>query len=241
MDLHKLDSLKHKLDSLRPLPEHTMKCLYDQIVLEWTYNSIAIEGNTLTLQETKVVLEGVTVGGKSIIEHLEAINHKHAIEYLQELIGNDEPFCQRIIKLLHQLVLKGFDNENAGGYRNQNVLITGAQHIPPEPFKLDQLMENLVNWYHECEDHPIIRAAILHCDFVNIHPFIDGNGRTARLLMNFELIRSGHLPVVIKAANRLEYYQALDKAATTKDYQDFIDIIIQAELETLERHLYLIP
>lgn len=240
MGFEKLDQLKAQLDALRPLPEHTVKSLHEQLVVEWTYNSNAIEGNTLTLKETKVVLEGITIGGKSLPEHFEVINHKDAITYVESIIAQDDPFSERLVKSIHQLVLKTIDDNNAGAYRDQNVVISGAEHEPPDHLHLVEQMGTLVEQYHRCELHPVERAARLHTDFVKIHPFVDGNGRTARLLMNFELLRNGYLPVVIQVADRLAYYDALDTAHTTGDYSAFIKMVVDAEIAEIKKHLRLI-
>lgn len=168
----------------------------------------------------------------------EAINHENAIEYLEELIGTKSEISEWNIKRLHQLVLKGIDDENAGRYRSHNVIISGAQHRPPEYIKVPELMEKLIMNYDEWDKyHPIIRASLLHGKLVKIHPFIDGNGRTSRLIMNMELMRNGYVPVIIKKDNRLKYYEALDKAHTTGDYTDFIKIVTKAENEMLDRYL----
>ncbi|GKV64081.1 MULTISPECIES: Fic family protein [unclassified Sporosarcina] len=222
-----IDEKKRRLDAARPLPEYTVQSLREKLFLEWTYNSNAIEGNTLTLNETKVVLEGITVGGKTVREHLEVINHRDAISYVEEIVHKADAMSEWQIKNLHRLVLKGINDEYAGVYRNQQVFISGAQHIPPEPFKIQEQMEQLLIWYHGAAQslHPIARAAMLHAIFVGIHPFIDGNGRTSRLLMNLELMKAGYPPVIIRVENRLTYYNALDKAHTTEDYQDFIDLV----------------
>ena len=175
-----LDDIDKKLETLnnkRPLSKETVKSLQEAINLEWTYNSNGIEGNTLTLKETKVVLEGITIGGKSVVEHLEAINHENAIEYLEGLIKDKTEITEWNIKSLHQLILKGIDDDNAGKYRNQDVTISGANHRPPEyvvvPELMEKLMINYEDWYYY---HPIIRAALLHGELVKIHPFIEPNG-----------------------------------------------------------------
>lgn len=240
MGFERLDQLKKQLDLLRPLPPYTVKSLHENMLLEWTYHSNAIEGNTLTLKETKVVLEGITIGGKSMREHFEAINHKEAIEYVESIVGQKEPLSEREIKSIHQLILKNTDDENAGVYRNQNVTISGAEHTPPDHLLLNEQMTNLVAQHLGSELHPVERAARLHVDFVKVHPFVDGNGRTARLLMNFELLSSGYLPVVIKVANRLAYYEALDEAHTKDDYSAFISLVANSEIESLEKHLQII-
>ena len=236
-----VDSLKKELDSKRPIPKETLKSLRESINLEWIYNSNGIEGNTLTLRETQVVLEGITVGGKSIKEHLEAINHEKAILFLDDLVKDNEPISEWNIKNIHQLVLKDIDNENAGRYRKENVTIKGATHIPPDYLKLPELMEKLILTYNTwSEYHPIIQAALLHGELVKIHPFVDGNGRTSRLLMNLDLMNNGYNPVIIKKESRLKYYEALDKAHTTGNYTDFVKLVTKLEVEMLKKYLELL-
>ena len=236
-----VDSLKKVLDSKRPIPKETLKSLRESINLEWTYNSNGIEGNTLTLRETQVVLEGITVGGKSIKEHLEVINHEKAILFLDDLVKDNEPISEWNIKNIHQLILKDIDNENAGRYRKENVTIKGAIHIPPDYLKVPELMGRLVLTYNNWREyHPIIQAALLHGELVKIHPFIDGNGRTSRLLMNLVLMNKGYNPVIIKKESRLKYYEALDKAHTTGDYTDFVKLVNKLEIEMLNKYLELL-
>ena len=236
-----VDSLKRELDSKRPIPKETLKSLRESINLEWTYNSNGIEGNTLTLRETQVVLEGITVGGKSIKEHLEAINHEKAILFLDDLVKDNEPISEWNIKNIHGLILKDIDNENAGRYRKENVTIKSATHIPPDYLKLPELMEKLILTYNTwSEYHPIVQAALLHGELVKIHPFIDGNGRTSRLLMNLDLMNNGYNPVIIKKDSRLKYYEALDKAHTTANYTDFVKLVIELEVEMLKKYLELL-
>jgi len=238
---NEVDNLKMELDSKRPIPKETLKSLKESINLEWTYNSNGIEGNTLTLRETQVVLEGITVGGKTITEHLEAINHEKAILYLDDLVKGKQPITEWNIKNIHQLILKEIDNENAGRYRKENVTIKGATHIPPDFVKIPELMEKLILNYDVWNKyHPIIRSALLHGEFVKIHPFVDGNGRTSRLIMNLDLMNHGYNPVIIKKENRLEYYEVLDKAHTTGDYTDFIKLVTKLEIEMLKKYLKLL-
>ncbi len=230
-----IDQKKQQLDSMRPLPMHTLASLREKMILDWTYHSNAIEGNTLTLSETKIVLEGITVGGKSMHEHLEAINHKEAILYLESLVLNKEILSEWDIKNLHQLVLKNIDPSNAGAYRHENVVIGGAKHVPPAHYLLTEQMEK---YTAQCRDwkrfHPIIRASLVHGEFVRIHPFIDGNGRTARLLMNFELMKAGYPPAIIDISQRLTYYLALDKAHVKGDYTELVDLIAQSVGKSLD-------
>ena len=236
-----VDKLKEELDSKRPMPKDTLKSLKESINLEWTYNSNGIEGNTLTLRETQVVFEGITVGGKTIKEHLEAINHEKAILYLDELVKESNPVTEWNIRNIHQLILKEIDNENAGRYRKENVTVKGAVYIPSDYIKVPELMEKLIlNYETWTKYHPIIQAALLHGELVKIHPFVDGNGRTSRLIMNLDLMNHGYNPVIIKKKDRLEYYEALDKAHTIGDYTDFIKLITKLEIEMLNKYLELL-
>lgn len=237
----KVDKLNKELNSKRPISKETLKSLKESINLEWTYNSNGIEGNTLTLRETQVVLEGITVGGKSLKEHLEAINHEQAILFLDDLIKDKEPVTEWNIKNIHQLVLKEIDDDNAGKYRDENVKIKGATHTPPDYLIVPELMEKLIINYEDWKKyHPIIRAALLHGELVKIHPFVDGNGRTSRLVMNLSLMNSGYLPVIVKKEKRLEYYNALDKAHTTGNYTDFVKLVNELEIEMLNKYLELL-
>lgn len=222
-----LDAQKARLDALRPLPPALARNLHEDLVLRWTYHSNAIEGNTLTLKETRVVLEGITVGGKLLREHFEAINHRDAIVYVESLVAGAEPLSEWQIRAIHQLVLKNIDDANAGRYRTINVLIAGAAHRPPDAAQVPAAMSDLVAWLHAPANdlHPVERSARLHADLVKIHPFVDGNGRTSRLLMNLELLRAGFPAVVLPVEQRLRYYEALDLAHTGGDYTPFLDLI----------------
>lgn len=222
-----IDEQKKAIDLRRPLTKNQYNTLRNNLIVEWTYNSNAIEGNTLTLSETKVVLEGITIGGKSVVEHLEAINHRDAILFLESIVDRQEEISEWNIRNLHQIILKDIDNLNAGKYRMENVLISGAKHIPPDYLMVPVQMQKLVyednrEWIHY---HPVVRAALLHGEFVKIHPFIDGNGRTARLLLNLVLMSNGYPPIVIKKESRLAYYEALDTAHTTLNYSKFVHLI----------------
>lgn len=238
---NEVDSKLKKLNSKRPLPKETIKSLEENNILNWTYNSNAIEGNTLTLRETKVVLEGITIGGKSVKEHLEALNHKEAILFLEDLVNGNTELLEWNIKNLHALILKGIDNQNAGKYRQEKVVISGATQKPVDYVQVPEKMEKLILEYDEWQQfHPLIRAALLHGEFVFIHPFVDGNGRTARLLMNFEAMKSGYLPIIIRAEERTRYYDALDKAMANHDYTDFVKLIVEEENKILDQYLTLV-
>jgi Fic family protein len=227
INFNKLDGLKQKLDSFRPLPPEIVSNLHEDLVLRWTYHSNAIEGNTLTLKETKVALEGITIGGKTIREHFEAINHREAIFFVEDLVKGNESLSEWQIKSIHQLILKNIDDKNAGVYRKTNVIISGADHVPPDALHVESDMQRFITWYQKegLTLHPIERAARVHADFVKIHPFVDGNGRTSRLLMNLELLKSGFPPVVLPVEKRLDYYEALDAAHTKNEYEPFLTLI----------------
>ena len=234
-----IDEKKAQLDELRPLPQNTLKSLQEKISLEWTYHSNAIEGNTLTLKETKVVLEGITIGGKSLKEHLEAINHNTAIEHINKLIQKKEDISEQQIKQMHFLILSKIDSDNVGVYRTENIFIVGAGHTPPDYHLVADEMKKFIQEYKESWKalHPIERSALLHIEFVKIHPFVDGNGRTARLLQNFELMKAGFPPVVIKKEQRLDYYNTLDKAHIQNQVEGFIKLSAGCLEKSLDLYL----
>lgn len=233
-DFSYIDLLKESIDRHRPFSKKLADSLHEKLIVEWTYNSNAIEGNTLTLSETKVVLEGITIGGKSMVEHLETVNHREAILFVEDLVSDKEPLCEWNIKNIHALILKEIDNQNAGKYRMENVVISGAKHIPPKHYEINNLMQKLIAEYKNDwkNYHPILRATLLHGEFVKIHPFIDGNGRTSRLLLNFELMKSGYTPIIIKNNNRAKYYDAIDLAHTTMNYGPFVELVSELVVES---------
>ncbi|WP_371373856.1 Fic family protein [Sporomusa aerivorans] len=237
--LKQIDEKKALLDSKRPFPRHTLESLREKLLVEWTYHSNAIEGNTLTLSETKVVLEGITIGGKTLREHLEVINHREAIGYIEEIITKKEDLSDWQIKNIHAIVLKGILPESAGVYRRENVFISGAEHIPPDYVQVPAQMAELLEWYKgEAQKlHAVERAAILHSWFVKIHPFVDGNGRTARLLLNFELMKNGYVPIVIKKEQRVEYYDSLDFSHVKGDYSGFVKLAAQILEDTFDFYI----
>ncbi len=242
MDFEKLNKLKTKLDTYRPLSTKILQNLHEDLVLRWTYHSNAIEGNTLTLQETKVVLEGITIGGKLLREHFEAINHKEAIFFIEAQAQKDESLSEYNIKQIHSLILKNIDDANKGAYRKTNVIISGAEHKPPQSFEVPPKMEQFIKEYNAKKKmlHPVELASFVHIEFVGIHPFIDGNGRTSRLLMNLELIKAGFPPVVIRVEDRLEYYKALDTAHTTGDNRLFLALMENVVEKSFEPYFYVL-
>lgn len=239
--LHAVDDEKRRLDAKRPLPPHTIASLRDKLALEWTYHSNAIEGNTLTLRETKVVLEGITVGGKTLREHFEAINHRDAISYVEEIVSRNEALTEWQIRNIHALVLKGVDDGGAGQYRRENVALVGASTTPPDFLRLEEEMSSLIDWYERAQQlHPIERASELHTRFVKIHPFVDGNGRTGRLLLNFELLKAGYPPAVIRKEDRLPYYDARDDACASRVYDGVTVLVAEAVQRSLQIYLTLL-
>jgi len=242
LELHEIlkhvDLGKAKLDALRPLPSSTAASLRESLALDWTYNSNAIEGNTLTLSETKVVLEGITVGGKSLREHLEAVNHRDAIEYVENLVKSREALTEQDILTLHGLVLKGIDSNEAGRYRRQNVIIGGAKIRPPNFTHVRDEIAALLDWRKAAQAmHPIEREAQFHARFEKIHPFIDGNGRTGRLLLNLELLKEGYPVAVIRREDRMQYYEALGKADAQDDYTSLTRMVAEAVARTQDLYL----
>ena len=206
---------KARLDALRPLSPSILARLNETLILEWIYNSNAIEGSTLTLQETRLILEtGLTIGGKSLHEHFEVTNHREAILYVESLVAENTLVTPFHVRQVHALVLQKIDAENAGQYRKTQVRIAGAKHTPPDSWEVSRLMDEWGRWLLEAQekDGPISVAAQAHHRLVNIHPFIDGNGRTARLIMNLLLIKEGYPPSVIERVDRKEYYRVLAQA-----------------------------
>jgi len=227
--LKKVDQKKEKLDELRPLPKELIKNLDDWLKIDLTYNSNAIEGNTLSPSETALVVEkGLTIGGKSVVEHLEAINHAYALDYIKEFASKENMLDNVAIKDIHSLVLKAIDDINAGRWRTRAVRISGSDVKLADPLKIPELMNDFEGWLQANEDHPIKKAADAHLKFVTIHPFVDGNGRTARLLMNLILMQYGYPIAVIKNENRKAYIDALETAQKTGDASNFYLLICNA-------------
>lgn len=219
--LAKVDQLKVWLDSFRPLASDVVAELKKHYDVKFTYNSNAIEGNTLTQSETEMVLEkGITVGGKTLTEHLEAVGHKEAIDYIEQLAQKNTPITEREIKDIHHLIMKGVDRADAGTYRSLDVRASGTGHLYPPHYLVKEMMEHFITWLSSAEAsqlHPLTYAAEVHYRFVSIHPFKDGNGRTARLLMNLVLLRQGFPVVVIPNSIRSEYIDSLVFAQDNKD------------------------
>lgn len=230
-----LSDLKKCLDSFRPFNPTQVAHLREIFDTEYTYESNAIEGNSLTLSETQDVLRhGLTISGKPMKDHLEAINHQEAIEYLRELVQNEAPFSERALLDLHEIILRGIDRENAGRLRRNEVFIIqrgGGRHNFPKARLVFKLVEDYFIFYEENKGrmHPVQLAAQMHQRLVNIHPFIDGNGRTARLVMNLILQQAGYPITILESehAKRFAYYDALTDFHKSGNYEPFELLIAQ--------------
>lgn len=207
--LERIDLKKKKLDSCRSMTEGEAERLNEEFAVEYTYNSNAIEGNTLTLRETDLVLRGLTIDQKPLKDHMEAVGHKEAFDFVSELVQSNTPMSESIIRQIHYLVLAD-KREDRGVYRRVPVRIMGAQHEPVQPYLIQPRMEQLVISLAESTEHLVTKLARFHIEFESIHPFIDGNGRTGRLLVNLELMRAGYPPIDIKFTDRIAYYNAFD-------------------------------
>lgn len=208
--LLQIDCKKKELDSKRPLTEGEIERLNEEFIVEYTYNSNAIEGNTLTLRETDLVLRGLTIDKKPLKDHMEAVGHKEAFEFLRELVKDNVPISENIIKQIHYLVLAD-KKEDRGVYRKVPVHIMGAKCEPVQPYLIKSKMEQLLKEFEKSDEHIVTKLARFHIEFESIHPFIDGNGRTGRLLVNLELMKAGYPPIDIKFTDRMAYYNAFDE------------------------------
>lgn len=231
--LHK----KSELDKLRPIPGYALQSIKDNMTLEWTYNSNSIEGNTLTLQETKMVIEeGFTIKGKSLREHFEAVNHQEAIEFVENLVSDRYTLTAKDILSVHELVLQKIEKDFAGRFRTSGVRISGANFVPPNALKVDDFMTELIGWTNQSDLNTIIKSTVFHHRFVWIHPFFDGNGRTVRLVFNLLLMKDGFPPAIILKNDRKKYYDALN-TANNGDYSKLLLLIMQAIERSLDIYL----
>lgn len=231
-----IDEKKWLLDTLRPFTQGELERLNEQFVTEYTYNSNAIEGNTLTLRETDLVLRGLTIDRKPLSHHLEAIGHKEAFDYVVSLVQKNEPLSERVIKDIHYLVLAD-KKDDRGIYRKIPVTIAGAAHEPVQPYLIQPKLESLLQDFARDESHIVTKLARFHIDFEAIHPFIDGNGRTGRLLVNLELMKAGFPPINIKFADRLAYYDAFDSYHVHHSLGAMESLFAKALLERLEFYI----
>lgn len=239
----RIEEKKKKLDSKRPLPISALQRIKEDLYIEWSYNSNSIEGNTLNLNETRMVLqEGITIKGKTLKEHFEIINHHDAIEFAEKLAKDKTNFDERDLLTIHGLIMTKIEKEFAGRFRNGMVRIMGANFVPPNPMKLESAMEDYFGflWNNPLALNTIEMAAFMHHRFVWLHPFFDGNGRTVRLIMNLFLMQNGYPPAIILKADRKKYYDALNQA-NNNNYDKLMLLIIQAIERSLDIYLMAHP
>ena len=234
--LEKILELKKVLDSKRPLTQGELERLNEEFIVEYTYNSNAIEGNTLTLRETDLVLRGMTIDQKPLKDHMEAVGHKEAFDYICDLVKEKEPLTEEVIKRIHYLVLadKPLDR---GVYRKVPVKIVGAKHTPVQPYLIQPQMQSLLNMYEAIDEDFISKLARFHILFEHIHPFIDGSGRTGRLLVNLELMKLGYPPIDIKFTDRKAYYDAFDTHGSGKGVSAMANLFGKYLLERLNKYI----
>jgi Fic family protein len=241
--LSRINSKKATLDEHRPLSSVVLQRLKENISLEWSYNSNAIEGNTLSLNETKAVLEnGITIGGKSMREHFEVINHSKAIAYLESIVTDDESLRAIDILKMHEIIMANIDEDFAGRIRNGIVRIGGANFIPPNASLVSELLDELIHYTNENLDSlaiPIL-TTIFHHRMVWIHPFLDGNGRVGRLAMNLLLMNHGYPPCVILKTDRKKYYESLNQANNGR-YEKLCLLVLQGIERSLNLYIEALP
>ena len=234
-----IDTLKEHLAARRPLTDGERERLRQAFLVEYTYSSNAIEGNTLTLSETAMVLSGLTIGEKPLKDHLEATGHRDAFCFIEEFVKSGEPVSEAFVRQVHSLVLADKPMDK-GVYRRIPVVITGAVHTPPQPYLVAPMMEAWVRDLQATRLHPLVVAAEFHVRFEAIHPFIDGNGRTGRLLANFILMRAGYLPVNIKYENRRAYYDAFTAYHTDGGIVPMLGLFAEREKRRLADYLSIV-
>ncbi len=235
----RIDAKKTELEKRRPLTQGELERLQEEFLLEFTYNSNAIEGSSLTLQETAMVLQGITIDKKPLKEHLEAVGHKDAFNYIQELVSENVDLSEKIIKEVHSLVL--IDRpQDRGVYRRIPVRILGAKVEPPQPYLVGPKMDQLIRGYTDNKLHDIEKVARFHLDFEGIHPFIDGNGRTGRLVLNLELMKNAYPPISVKFTDRKNYYECFHEYTEKDDPNKMILMVSEYIEEELDRYLLIL-
>ena len=234
--LELIQTKKTELDSRRPLTEGEVQRLYEEFMIEYTYNSNAIEGNTLTLRETDMVLRGLTIDKKPLKDHMEAVGHKDAFWYICDLVKEKAELTEYVIKQIHSLVLAD-KPQDRGVYRRVPVRIMGAQHTPPQPYLIEPKMTELLLNFKTSEENIVEKLAKFHVEFEGIHPFIDGNGRTGRLLVNLELMKAGYPPIDIKFTDRMRYYDAFDAYHVRGDLSEMTKLFAEYLNARLDEYL----
>lgn len=234
--LELIQTKKTELDSRRPMTEGEVQRLYEEFMIEYTYNSNAIEGNTLTLRETDMVLRGLTIDKKPLKDHMEAVGHKDAFWYICDLVKEKAELTEYVIKQIHSLVLAD-KPQDRGVYRRVPVRIMGAQHTPPQPYLVEPKMTELLLNFKNSEENIVEKLARFHIEFEGIHPFIDGNGRTGRLLVNLELMKAGYPPIDIKFTDRMRYYDAFDAYHVRGDLSEMTKLFAEYLNARLDEYL----
>ncbi|MCL2690071.1 MAG: Fic family protein [Chitinispirillia bacterium] len=235
----KIELKKQELSKRRPLTQGELERLNEDFMIEYTYNSNAIEGNTLTLQETALVLRGLTVDKKPIRELLEVTQHKEAFYFVCDLVAKKAPLSELVIMEIHSIILND-RLADRGVYRRASVRIMGAAHIPPNPLKVPDLMQELISQYSKSKDNAVKKIALFHLRFERIHPFIDGNGRTGRLIANLEFMKAGYPPIDIKFTDRREYYDCFSEYEQTGKTEKIEMMFAAYVLERIEEYLKII-
>lgn len=238
-----LERVTEKLKLLaksKPLPDVSARNLHEDFLIRYAHETTAIEGNTLTLHETQVVLEnGITVAGKLLREHLEVVNARDAMVWLEQDEVQREPITETTILHIHSIIMRGILDGEAGSYRRYPVRIIGSSHVPPNWVKVPERMERFVDRIAQGpgDEHPVSFAARAHIELAAIHPFIDGNGRVSRMIVNLLLMQSGYPPALYSGTNRANYLSALERAQTEGDDGAFIAITAEAVETVLDRYL----
>jgi len=235
----RIELKKQELSKRRPLTQGELERLNEDFMIEYTYNSNAIEGNTLTLKETALVLRGLTIDKKPLRELLEATQHRDAFYFVCDLVEKKVPLSESVIMEIHSIVLND-RLEERGVYRRAAVRIVGAVHVPPNPLKVPNLMEELMNEYLKSEDNAVKKIAKFHLRFERIHPFIDGNGRTGRLIANLEFMKAGYPPIDIKFTDRKEYYDCFSEYEQSGKTEKIERMFASYVLERIEEYLKII-
>lgn len=235
-DIKTIEEKIRILKNKRPLTQGELERLDEEFLTEYTYNTNAIEGSTLTLRETDLILRGLTIGEKSLREHLEVVGHKDAYEYVKELSVKDEILTERVIKDVHFLVLAD-KREDRGVYRKVPVRIMGSAHEPVQPYLIEPKIKELLEDYNSSSDDFITKLARFHIEFESIHPFIDGNGRTGRLLVNLELMKMGYPAINIKFTDRSRYYRAFDEYHLNNNLEAMRSLFSEYLIEVLDKYI----
>jgi len=239
--LERVTDKHHRLSMARPLPDESLRSLRDDFLVRYSHETTALEGNSLSLCETQVVLEnGIAIGGKLLAEHLEVLNVRDALIWLEDFVSSSEPVSDDTILHLHSIILRGLLGLQAGAYRRQAVRIVGSTHVPPNWVRVPDAMAAFVEGLHEDGEHPVVFAARAHLELARIHPSVDGNGRVSRMLVNLVLERAGYLPALYSADDRNEYLDALERAYSYGDEVPFIALTARAIEVVLDQHLDLL-